>query len=240
MVRVCEVKSLTKERRFERERAIGVVLIFIVVSAVLLSEEPRPAVAWDDGKKCGLSLEASPTVRGMRLGVSTSELEAHYRGMRIPTQNSHGYTEIILFVSIESNVRDVDDRRGVAIIKRSSFSEWAGVEKMVLKFMDGKLADLTIHYTAGQPDWRSADEFAASLSAALNLPKGWRKWGDQVRIFECTGFKITAKVEQYSGASGGILQITDLNAIKLLESRAANSERRRMEAEDKKKREFKP
>jgi hypothetical protein len=172
--------------------------------------------------------------------MGVGELENHYQGLRVAAPNSHGYTEVVLFVSIDSYSRDVEDGRGIAMIKRLSFPEWKGVEKMILKFIDGRLADYTILYTAGEPDWRSADEFATSLSALLNLPRSWKKQGDSVRVLKCGDINISATVERYSGSSGGILQVRDLNAFRLLQSRVEAGDRQRAEDEEKKRRVFKP
>jgi hypothetical protein len=132
--------------------------------------------------------------------MPVEELESHYKGMRVPLPDSNGYTEIVLFVEIGENMPDVSPGRGIAMIKRQRFPEWVGVEKMVLSFLDGRLADYTILYTAGDPDWRSSEEFAASVTSSFGIPlKMWKKWGAYAMYLECTGFRVAAKVENYSG-----------------------------------------
>jgi hypothetical protein len=73
--------------------------------------------------------------------MSVGELENHYQGLRLAAPNAGGFSEVVLFVSIDSSARDVDMGRGIAIIKRSSFPEWEGVEEMILKFVAGRLAE---------------------------------------------------------------------------------------------------
>lgn len=212
--------------------------IFVVMLLALVILEPK---GWAGDKKCTLPVSSLSAMRGLRLGMSVEELEAHYKGLRVPLPNPNGYTEVVLFVEITKSKPDVSPGRGIAMIKRQSFPEWVGVEKMVLSFLDGRLSDFTILYTAGEPDWRSSEEFAASVTASFVIPlKSWKKWGVYATYLECAGFRIEAKVENYAGHNGGILRATDTSASALLQSRREGVKQREEDEAERRKRVFKP
>jgi len=211
--------------------------ITIMFFLSLLAAGSHPA----GDKKCSLAADSLPAVRGLRLGMPVGELEAHYEGMRVPLPNSNGYTEVVLFVEIDEGKPAVGPGRGIAMIKRQSFPEWAGVEKMIISFVDGRLADYTIQYTAGDPDWRSPEEFATSMTASFGIPlKSWKKWGAYAMHLECAGFKVEATVENYAGHNAGILRVTDTNALALLQSRSEGVKRREEDEAERRRRVFKP
>lgn len=192
-------------------------------------------------KKCTLGSDSLPAVRGLRLGMPAADLEARYKGMKVPPPDSNGYAEIILFVVIDEWKPDVGPGRGIAMIKRQSFPEWVGVEKMMLSFVDGRLAGYTIQYTAGEPDWRAPEEFAASVSSSFGVPlKSWKRWGDTQMNLECAGFKAEVTVVKYSGHNGGVLRVIDANAQALRKSRGEGVRRREEDEAERRRRVFKP
>lgn len=192
-------------------------------------------------KKCSLGSDSLPAVRSLRLGMPVEDLEARYKGMRVPLPNSNGYTEVVLFVEIEERKPDVAPGRGIAMIKRQSFPEWVGVEKMIISFVDGRLSGYTIQYTAGEPDWRGPEEFAASVTASFGIPlKSWKKWGASEMNLECAGFRVEATVENFAGHNAGILRVTDTNAQALLQSRRDGVKRREEDEAEQRRRVFKP
>jgi hypothetical protein len=212
-----------------------------IALALLLALTITGLPCWAGDKKCTLVANSLPAVRGLRLGMPVEELENRYKGMKVPLPNPNGYTEIVLFVEIGENIPNVSPGRGIAKIKRQSFPEWVGVEKMILSFVDGHLADYTILYTAGDPDWRSSEEFAASVTSSFGIPlKTWKKWGVYAMYLECSGFRVEAKVENYAGHNGGILQVTDTNALSLLKSRRDGIKLREKNDAERRKRIFKP
>lgn len=212
--------------------------ISLVLLLTLATIVPK---CWAGDKKCTYSASSLPAVRGLRLGMSVEELEARYKGLRVPLPNSNGYAEVVLFVEVTESKPDVSPGRGIAVIKRQSFPEWVGVEKMILSFVDARLSDFTILYTAGEPDWRSSEEFAASVTASFGIPlKSWKKWGVYAMYLECAGFRVEAKVENYAGHNGGILRVTDTSASALLQSRHEGVRQREEEEAERRKRVFKP
>ena len=169
---------------------------------------------------CNLTVQTSPAIRGIRLGMAAEEL----RKLLAPLGQVKIDREVIIanspgqydFASFDLNGNELDATRfdGVAYISISLY------KNLVVSF--------TVSYIGPPtgPRWRRIDEWIAKLSEAYHLPEAAQWEGDSnQRTLKCNGLVVRA-------SAGGIS----------LEKPGYQSEidARKEAVEEKKRREFKP
>ena len=174
--------------------------------------------------QCGLTEATSPSVRGIRLGMSSENLVALFPGS-----------------TKRRELRDAVDRvksAGGGETVRLSFDpatdasgdSFAGVSSVSAGLHNGRVTDFTIGYVG--PTWRNVDEWIAKLSESLTLP-GARKWvvgpsETPNKVLTCNGIEIEAAIQ-----GGG-------SSIRVRNTEQVKGGERGNPGEEKKRREFKP
>jgi hypothetical protein len=182
--------------------------------------------------ECKLTLDKSPTIRGLKLGMSAEQLLA-----------------LFLTANQNPNVkRVIDDAQGypnygVARILfhatgyPTAFKErFAGIDTINTTLFDGQVVELIIYYAGSDsiprgPRWIKVDDFIAKLKEPFNLPdaRDWLYNPQGSKTLKCIGFEIHAST---SSGQGGISLIGKPYVDLAKERAAADEEQRR--------REFKP
>jgi hypothetical protein len=182
--------------------------------------------------RCDLGVARSPEVRGLRLGMTLREAASRFSPNKVAEAEWCGRQTLEFDWS--------DDLLGQPAPRPR---ELAGVRRVRLGFLDGKLAYFRVTY-----DRRDApltpEQFRSTLSSALALPGRWRRadgaggWG-QLHSIGCEGFVAVAGYE-----SGPYLELYDTAAVDLLLWRREEGKLRRLrEAEEenqRKRKVFKP
>lgn len=182
--------------------------------------------------RCDLSLARSPEVRGLRLGMPLREATSRFSPPRVAQAEWCGRQTLEFDWS--------DDLLGQPAPRPR---ELAGVRRIRLGFLDGRLAYFRVTYD-GRDAPLTPEQFRSAFSSSLTLPGRWRRV-NAVGEFEplysvsCDGFAVIAGYE-----AGSYVELHDTGAIDLLLRRREEAELRRLrEAEEEKERRrkvFKP
>lgn len=161
--------------------------------------------------QCVMKAEELPEVRGFKIGQASDEAQ-----MRFPDKFRGEQSDEInlqrIYLSFPTFTKDDQ--------------EFEGVQRVILIYLDKKLASFEISYSY-DTEWKSDLDFAASIAQALKLPTtGWR--GLHPTRLDCADFTVTA-----DALVAGKMKIELLGLGKELE-------RRRTELNDKKRGKFKP
>jgi hypothetical protein len=181
---------------------------------------------------CDLGLERSPEVRGLRLGMTLPEIATRFRPSVVSEAEWCGR------LSLEFDW--ADDLIG----QRAPLpQELAGVRRLRLGFLDGRLAYFRVTYDRREAPPKP-EQFRERLSSALGLPGGWRRAGgeglwDQPHSIGCDGFMILAGYDV-----GPYVELHDTAALDELMRRRADARLRRLreeqEEKERRRRVFKP
>lgn len=143
--------------------------------AVLVAAAGLAHASAQQAATCTLKVSQAPQLRGLRLGMTTSELVARYPRMTPPRANDLGQAKLSF-----DGLKDFD---AVA---------FEGVNSVLVNFIDDRLVEFAVHYE-GKP-WDDMDQFLAQFRESLKLPAGWagegQGQGHNVRSLSCDGFRI--------------------------------------------------
>jgi serine protease Do len=175
---------------------------------------------------CDLRLNNAPALRGLRLGMSVSEVSARLGGLR-PTPGRCGLST--LYLSSRQLPASARGFEGVAVVR--------------MVFLDDKVAYLNVGYGREFP-FKSFDEYLSTLSSSLGLPGLWRRVAgsadfEQAQAMTCEGFVVAA------GRIGSLyVELHDTEAVRTLVRRDIEAgQRQKQEAEreaERRRRSFKP
>jgi hypothetical protein len=182
--------------------------------------------------RCDLDLARAPEVRGLGLGMTLREAASRFGPHRVPEPEWCGRQALEFDWS--------DDLLGQPAPRPR---ELAGVRRIRLGFLDGRLAYFRVTYNPDDTPL-TPEQFRSTLSSALALPGRWRSAdgsGGRGLSFEvgCEGFAVFAGYED-----GPYVELHDTGALDLLLRRREEAKLRRLrEAEQEKERRrkvFKP
>ena len=128
---------------------------------------------------CRLGVEQSPSLRGLRLGMTAAQLKQAYPRLPDLRADEFGQARATL-----GGLRDVD----------AAAFEW--VESINVNFVDDRLVELQVYYES--VPFESLDQFVARLRESLKLPGAWVGEGYGVRTLTCDGFEMGAGATSYS------------------------------------------
>ena len=134
-------------------------------------------------KRCELTAEQSPSLRGLRLGMPVDEVEQLLKQVRGAVAPSHSAAEEkrgLLRVSIypiagQTNLTFIN----VAVAK--------------LEFMNERVTAIGLHFDGGAP-WATVDEFVDTVAETFALPSGWKaRHSSGERRLDCRGFNLIVR-----------------------------------------------
>ena len=183
---------------------------------------------------CGLTINQSPTVRGIKLGMTAEQVFALFPESAERPENKNAMS------AAESS-----PNYGVARLyfqlsqyPSSARGKFAGIDSISTTLFDGRVTEVRVDYAGPNsypsrgPAWPSVDDFIAKLSEAFALP-GAKDWLQSVsqfsRTLKCGGFEIQASNLNRSGS----ISLRNNSYQETVNQRAAADEERR-------RREFKP
>jgi hypothetical protein len=188
--------------------------------------------AGGDESRCDLNSERAPEVRGLRLGMTLREVTSRFRPSSLPDVEWCGRRTLEFDWS--------DDLLGQPATRPK---ELAGVRRIRLGFLDGRLAYFRVTYDPKDAPL-TPEQFRSTLSSSLTLPGRWRA-ADGTKTWEplysigCDGFAVVASYD-----AGPYVELHDTVAIDLLLRRREEGKLRRLhEVEQEKQRKrkvFKP
>lgn len=171
---------------------------------------------------CSLTATNAPTVRGLRLGMTTDQLQAVFPGSLKRKEIRDALKKAQATTNIEPVYLSFDPALD------SGKEQFAGVDSVSAGLLNGRVVDFTVLY--GGATWSAVDGWVAKLAEAFKLPgaQSWKVGPSETpnKVLVCDGIAIEAAVLG-GGASIRILH-------KTMQSDLANA------AEEKRRREMKP
>jgi hypothetical protein len=147
---------------------------------------------------CWLNKSSLPLLLGFRLGMSREELEKRFAGLKV---RNDSYTELVISGSNtlpkDQDVSAVDEIGHVAV-NVSRFPEFAEINTVELKLVDGRVSQIELTY----PDdsrWKSEEDFLTFVAQTLHLPdrRYWKpeprpRYGEPGASVSCNGLTVRA------------------------------------------------
>lgn len=179
--------------------------------------EPQPVQS-----RCSLTEANSPTVRGIRLGMSLEQLLGLFPGSSrrkemkdaIERAKATSGGEVVYLVFDPAT--------------DASGDRFAGVDSVSAGISKGRVADFNVLYVG--PTWRTIDEWVAKLSETFSLPRA-QEWvagpGESPnRMLKCGAIEIEAAIQ----GGGGSIRVRNTESLKEAQDRATTEEERRRRA----------
>ncbi len=132
------------------------------------SLSPMTAVSvQQQGSKCERGYEDAPELRGLRLGMSVSDVTSRFNFDPLLAQEDISY--------LSGYVRPATN----------------DVREIRIALLDNRIFEIAVTYS-GATRWNSPQDFAAQVFESLNLPGRWRSAGYRSVAIDCQGFTLTA------------------------------------------------
>jgi hypothetical protein len=157
--------------------------------------------------KCTLTIDQTPEVEGLRLGMTADQVKARFKIMETAPVDEYGVSLLRLDPG------------------RDTF-EAESIRDIAVELIRGRVAAIRLVYNpSASPGNHQA--FAEGLAGSLNLPQAWKAVtvGQMVTgmMMTCTDFKISANL---IGARIPVVYLSSLEAELTLSKRRADKERR--------------
>lgn len=197
------------------------VLTSVACFALLtFSQTPSSSSA---NRKCSLTREQAPEIRGVRLGMSTDQLQNLFPD----DKNRQRISDAV------KAARQVD-QFGVGKLelwpeKQVDNPRLAGVNYISVGLLDDRVTSFHVAYFG--PEWKNIDQFITRLSEGLRLPASAWEIGDVSGQMKCDGFKVEAYTNR--GSPESIVRVQDVSTYQIVEDR-------REAAKEKVRQAFKP
>ena len=211
----------------------AIITLFTITLALVPSFGTVHAQA-PDQQRCTLTVDQSPAVRGIRLGMVTEQVFALFPGSseRPETKNA------IASAGGHPNYGVVGLYFQPFTYPSAAMERFSGIESISITLFDGRVTDMRVVYAGSSsyprgPAWSNVDDFIAKLSEAFALPgaKDWLQLSESTKTLKCNGFDLEASTR---GATGSIALRDNAVAYQdIVRQRAAADE-------EKMRREFKP
>ena len=194
--------------------------------------------------KCTRSLEEAPELRGFHLSTTVTQLQNRFPGFPNLTANEFGSAKVIISVASMPGPETVKPSGdGNVLLSASRYPELLGTDRIILEFVDGRLATITVFYPKDLK-WHSVDEFVQQTSEALDLPDGWEtsdSTKDYKRVF-CKGFYVRAGIdhEKYDEEKLPFVEVGDTMSSIQPMLRTLNRNENENRKEEERRKTFKP
>lgn len=195
-------------------------LAFVTMSAISQASNPHPAQT-----RCNLTEATAPSVRGLRLGMTTQQLLALFPGITKKKEMKEVIEKAKSATGAEAVYLGFDPATD------GDAQQFAGVESVAAAVVKARVVTFNVQY--GGANWRTVDEWIAQVSETLKLP-GARDWAlgpseHPNKVLQCDGIEIEAGVQ----GGGASLRVTNTGYFKSIEEQGKA-------AEEKKRRDSKP
>ncbi len=132
--------------------------------------------------ECKLTLAQAPAVRGIRMGMTVDQALALFPG----TEESKYLRTQLLRNNFGFQYLNFSPGQ------YESKEKFVGVDLLSINFLDGGIVSFSIRYNG--PEWRSNEQFAATVAEALRLPgsESWKPTPNG-RAITCNGFEVSVQ-----------------------------------------------
>lgn len=159
--------------------------------------------------KCSLTRAQAPEIRGIRLGMSTDQLQNLFP----EDKNRQRITDAI-------RVSKLGEQYGVGRLdlhpeKGVDNPRLAGVNYINVVLLDERVTSFHVAYIG--PEWKNIDQFITRLSEGLRLPGSAWEIGSTSGQMKCDGFRVDAYAT--SGSTESIVRVQDTSTHQIVEAR---------------------
>jgi hypothetical protein len=194
-------------------------LAFVTMSVISQASNPRSAQT-----RCNLTDATAPSVRGLRLGMTTQQLLAVFPGITKKKEMKDAIEKAKSATGVEAMYLGFDPATD------GDAQQFAGVVSVSAGLYRARVVDFSVQYVGAT--W-TVDSWIATLSEAFKLPSAqdWVLGPDEApnKVLKCDGILIEAAIQ------GGSASIRIRNTEYLKET-----EERTKAADEKKRQEIKP
>jgi hypothetical protein len=163
--------------------------------------------------QCALKLAHAPELRGVRLGMTLSQLQARYPKMEVGAADNLGQLRVNLMGDV------------LARIDPAAFN---GVDHLSLYFIDNRLIGFSILYP--NLPWKDLNQFVARMNEALKLTGSW-KGNDDAQTLDCEGFQVRAGRYSYTtGSMVASIGFKELGAEEVIKERSEKQREQKLQA----------
>ena len=236
------------------KQVIGFSLIAFLLCTVALAQKKPDAPT----PKCSLTLEQSPQLRGLRMGMTQAAVLVQFPGITVEKPDKFGLARLritlvdasgVIKTSIKEKAVQPDitggpDAGSAFVVDPSRFPALKGIRKIQIRFINARLAYLEVGYD-DQVSWDSLDQFVDTISSTLKLPNQWQTPPDsdgQAKELRCEGFTISANMagDPNDVHLGPELILQDVAAWDAMSKRQNEVVEKNKRDEDAKRKSFKP
>jgi hypothetical protein len=188
------------------------------------------AVFRDNG--CGEDAAGGIELRGFKLGMTVAEVKARVPNLRLKAADSFNFVDYSAAVRTDKYL--------------SLAPQLKGVESISFEFLDDRVSSVLFVYD-NSPRWESGEKFATQVSSALGLKVHWVNYRtgptsplDDVKYTVCRDTVLMAGLTWLGHRQFPAVRIRDLAAHALWHQRRRAAADRKREAEENRRRWFKP
>ena len=181
-------------------------ITILVLGMLTLGQTPKEG---SPQPRCALTLAQSPTIRGLKLGMTAEEVLALFPGRSDSS-------------TIRAALNDAPKAFGVARFTVSPSRDekpYEGVNLFDFEFLDNRLTSYYVGYNG--PEWDDIREFVSVLSTSLKLPR-LEYWepidAETFRTLRCEGFEVRATISG-SGGNSNYVKVTNFLAPQTVRDR---------------------
>ena len=190
---------------------IRIVMAVLALALVTVPTNARVNPPQLTGANCDLTEATSPTIRGVKLGMTMPQSVGLFPGARERAE-------------ITDAVKRIKAGTGHEVVYLSFYpatdapskSDFAGVDSIGVGIFDGRVIDLLVTYVG--VTWNSIDEWVGKLSETLRLPPAgaWMAGPSEApnKVLKCKGVDIEAAIQ----GGGASIRIRNSEAFKTLET----------------------
>lgn len=191
-------------------------LAFVTLSASSQASNPNPAQT-----RCNLTEATAPSVRGLRLGMSTQQLLALFPGITKRKEMKDAIEKAKSATGLEATYL------GFEPTKDGDAQQFAGVESVSAGLYKARVVDFSVQYVGATS---TIDAWIAKLSETFKLPSAqdWVLGPNEApnKVLRCEGILIEASIQ----GGGASIRLRNAEYLKEIEERIkAAEEKRRQE-----------
>jgi hypothetical protein len=200
-------------------------IAFISIASVMVSGVSPASNTISAQSRCALTEATSPTIRGLKLGMTTQQLLAVFPGITKRIEMKDAIDKAKSVGRVEAVQLAFDPAAD------GDAKQFVGVESVAATVAGGRVVEFGLQY--GGATWRTVDEWIAKLSETLKLSDS-RDWvtgsnENPNKVLRCDGVEIEAAIQ----GGGASIKVTNSGYFKAYSDQGKA-------AEEKKRRDVKP
>lgn len=185
----------------------------LIFATFLFLASALTSAAQSGGVQCSLKPARAPELRGLRLGMTVSQVKARYPRLPIGTASELGELRV---TKSKTDLEEID---------REAF---AGVDSIFLYFIDERLASFQVVYSP--LPWKNVSQFTERMSEALKLPDGW-SGSESQQTLNCDGFQVQTGWMSYAGDSmSAYIDFKELGVSNIIKERIDKRKEQRLQS----------